>query len=196
MEKVVIVVLNYNGYDDTIECIKSIFELDYNNYQIVIVDNDSKDNSVNKIKSFLDIYNIDYSLFQENKIESTSKKVVFIKADTNRGYSAGNNIGIKFAKLVDYNYIWVLNNDTVVAKDSLSNFVTCARNSDKKIGFFGNPIFYYDTGYLQGIGGKFNKFIAQGGGIAYKYFDLNKACKLISKVDYPIGASIFLRKNL
>lgn len=195
MKKVIIVVLNYNSYEDTIECVNSLLALNYSNYQIIIIDNNSTDNSVNKIKNFLKKNNLKYSFFLEKNLSFSNKKIVFIKAFENRGYSAGNNLGIRFAKLVNYDYIWILNNDTIVDKNSLKNFVECAENSNKRIGFFGNPIFYHKKNFLQGIGGKYNKFIAQSSNIAYKEKDLKEACKKINKVDYPIGASIFFKKD-
>ncbi len=193
MKKVYIIVLNYNNWKDTIECVKSLLNLDYKNYQIIIVDNNSSDNSIKKIEEFLQDKNA--TVISEESLKKSLSKIVFIKAKKNRGYSAGNNIGIRFAKINGYDFIWILNNDTEVKKDSLKKFIKCAINSEKNVGLWGNPIYYYGTNFLQGIGGKFNKFIAQGGTVGYKEKDLKKACRKINKVDYPIGASMLLSKN-
>ena len=58
-----IVLLNWNGWKDTIECIESIRKSNYESYNIVIVDNASTDNSVNEIKRYLNINKIGYSLY-------------------------------------------------------------------------------------------------------------------------------------
>jgi glycosyltransferase involved in cell wall biosynthesis len=48
--KVAIIILNWNGWKDTIECLESVFRIDYPNYQVIVVDNGSTDDSVEKIK--------------------------------------------------------------------------------------------------------------------------------------------------
>ena len=180
MKKVYIIVLNYNNWRDTIKCVESVLNLDYKYYQVVIVDNNSSDDSIMQIENF--ISNQNHDIFKEDDLSKSNKKIIFIKAKENKGYSAGNNIGIKFAKLNGYDFVWILNNDTVVKYDSLKKFVNCALNSEKNVGIWGNPIYYYGTNFLQGIGCKFNKFIAQGGTIGYKAKDLKKTCLKTDKV--------------
>ena len=50
--KVSVIILNWNGWEDTIECIESLYQIDYPNYDIILVDNDSKDDSVQKIRNY------------------------------------------------------------------------------------------------------------------------------------------------
>ena len=76
-----IILLNFNGYKDTIECIKSLERISYDNYKIVVVDNNSTDESENKIIEFI----------------KTKKNIVFIQTGENLGFSGGNNIGIKYS---------------------------------------------------------------------------------------------------
>jgi len=76
--KVFIILVNYNGADDTIECINSIKKISYSNYEIIVVDNCSTDNSVSVLENF-----------------SLEADFTLIKSDKNEGFSAGNNIGIK-----------------------------------------------------------------------------------------------------
>ena len=76
--KVSIIILNLNGGEDVIECLKSVKDIDYPDYEIIVVDNGSTDNSVEGIKrSFPDI-----KLIQNNK---------------NLGFSEGVNVGIRAA---------------------------------------------------------------------------------------------------
>ena len=77
--KVSIILVNYNGYQDTIECLKSLKELEYHNYEVIIVENGSKDYEKVKNDRFLN----------DNAIVILEKE--------NGGFSAGNNIGIKYA---------------------------------------------------------------------------------------------------
>lgn len=53
-EKVAIVILNYNGWQDTIECLESVYQIDYPNYDVILVDNASSEDSIVKIKEYCD----------------------------------------------------------------------------------------------------------------------------------------------
>ena len=102
--KVGIVLVNYNGEKFQNECIKTIRQMSYTNYEIIIVDNNSKDNSISKAKSeFNDL--------------------VIIETGENYGVAKGNNIGIQEAIKRKCEYVLLLNNDTEVDKDMLSNMV-------------------------------------------------------------------------
>lgn len=110
--KIAIVVLNYNGREDTLECIGSLAKVKKDNFQvkIIVVDNGSKDGSA---RAFSKLKNID-----------------LILNDQNLGYSGGNNIGIKKALSKGSDYIFVLNNDTVVDKNILISLVHAASFGD------------------------------------------------------------------
>ena len=77
--RISIIVLNWNGKDDTIECIQSLFKINYSNFDIIIVDNGSTDNSVEIFK------------------KEFTKKIHIIETKKNLGYAGGNNFGIKYA---------------------------------------------------------------------------------------------------
>ena len=126
--RVYIVLLNYNGYQDTIDCIESLTHIDYENYEIVIVDNNSTNNSVEKICNYI----------------KNQKNIKFIKSKENLGFSGGNNLGIKYALDNAADYICLLNNDTTVEHDFLRNLVD-KMQEDKKIGISAGKIMYYDN---------------------------------------------------
>lgn len=101
MDKLVyIVLLNYNSIKHTRECIESLLRLDYKNFQIIVVDNHSKDTI--------------------DDISNSYKNIVLIKNKANLGFAGGNNIGIKYALDHGADYIMLLNNDTVVEPEFLS----------------------------------------------------------------------------
>jgi hypothetical protein len=102
--KVGIVVVNYNGREDTLKCLDSLVKITYPNYKIYLVDNGSQQ---------------DISMEVNQKFPS----VKFIKNAQNLGYTGGNNTGIKVALNEGSQYIFVLNNDTVVAPDFLDKLV-------------------------------------------------------------------------
>ena len=108
-----IIILNWNGWQDTIECLESIFQISYPNYQIIVVDNGSTDGSAAKIRDWA-----------EGKGIIENNKLVLIEQRENLGFARGNNVGIRYAldrRVADY--ILILNNDTVVAPDFLTHLV-------------------------------------------------------------------------
>lgn len=110
--KVSIVLLNWNGLRDTIECLRSIYNQDYQNFDLIVIDNASTDNSVEVIKKeFPDI--------------------TIIENEKNFGYTGGNNKGIEVSRKTDAEYIWLLNNDTIVASEALKIMVEYAELSEQ-----------------------------------------------------------------
>lgn len=108
---VYVVVLNWNGWKDTLECMDSVFKSDYKDVKIIVVDNNSSDDSLIKINSF-----IETNGFQH--------RVYIIANNENSGFSKGCNIGIDYSmKQADCEYIWLLNNDTEIEIDTISNLI-------------------------------------------------------------------------
>jgi GT2 family glycosyltransferase len=166
-----IIVLNWNGWKDTLECLESLYQIDYPNYSVIILDNGSRDNSLECINDYLTGNMIVHSDFfeytSENKpisiLEFTNyeaetggsrekeisdlpsnRKIVLIRNDKNYGFAEGNNIGMRYAlKAQNPDYILLLNNDTVVKSDFLDKLVN-AINSDERIGFAGPIIYKYN----------------------------------------------------
>lgn len=158
--RVFIVLLNYNGYEDTIDCFKSLQKISYDNYDIVIIDNDSPDMSLDDIIAYMQENDIDFKYYAspEKLIDNAGNcpKVSLIQSGFNRGYGHGNNIGIKYALHNGADYILVLNNDTVVEPDFLEPMVEMCEK-DKNIGIASGKIYYYDRpDTLWFNGGKFD----------------------------------------
>ncbi|WP_434640805.1 glycosyltransferase family 2 protein [Thermoanaerobacterium thermosaccharolyticum] len=140
---VYIILINYNGYKDTIECVRSIEKITYKNYKIVIIDNASTDNSIDILRQTLKNYKI-------------------IQNDKNLGFAGGNNVGIRYALENGAEYILLLNNDTVVDKDFLSYLIK-GFSVKENVGMVGGKIYYYDKpDKIWYAGGKFNKLRARG----------------------------------
>lgn len=164
-QKVAIVLLNYNGYKDTIGCFESLQAITYSKYNVIIVDNDSPDNSMENIADYMSENNIEYISFDStvmamNHLEKTPK-VTLIKSSYNGGYGHGNNIGIKYALNNGADYILVLNNDTVVEPDFLEPMVQMCEN-DKNIGIASGKIYFYDRpDTIWFNGGKFSPCTAK-----------------------------------
>ncbi|MDM8532215.1 glycosyltransferase family 2 protein [Anaerolineales bacterium HSG25] len=122
--QVVIILVNWNGITDTLACLASLEQLDYPNYQTIVIDNGSKDNSVKQIRTHY-------------------PEVTLFETGENLGFVGGNNIAMQHPLVAKTDYVLLLNNDTEVAPDFLSLLVEVAQ-SDKKIGIVGPTIYYFD----------------------------------------------------
>lgn len=210
-----IVILNYNNWDDTIECLESVLKMKNIDFKIIVCDNNSTDNSFDYIEKWIkgkiiaecksdnrNLINLVYPLEKKpisykilykndliNEEKSVEEKIILIQNGENRGYSAGNNIGIKYAiQKDDCEYIWILNNDTVVTPMALKFLVeTMEKNS--KIGICGSKtFFYYNPNKIQCESGfKYNKWLAY----PFKMKDGYKQKSL----SYVNGAAMFVRKS-
>ncbi|MCC4275239.1 glycosyltransferase [Marinomonas communis] len=206
-----IIVLNYNGAKDTVECVRSILNLDYSGFKIIVVDNNSKDGCFELLKESLmnditlgmnnsmsnysdgDFSDISLSYFSEDELSegfNLTEKVSFISSERNGGFSAGNNIGLKLAfSQFDFEYAWILNNDVVVSRDSLQKLIEF--KSDKKLGVVGSKIrMYEDSDILQGVGATYSKFTGRVRLVGEGEKDLED----VKDIDFVIGASMFVSK--
>ena len=122
--RVSIVVLNWNGLQDTLECIDSIIGSDYPNFNVIVVDNGSTDGPPEAIRE-------------------RHPEVHLIRNDRNMGFAGGNNVGIRSALGTGADLVWLLNNDTVVEKNALSQLVSASIES-QDIGLASPVIRYYD----------------------------------------------------
>lgn len=123
--RVALIVLNWNGLEDTLECLASIERMSYENCHVVVVDNGSEGNEAEIIK------------------REYGGSISLIENSENLGYAAGNNVGIDYA-LTNFSpdYVLLLNNDTVVDPVFLAELVKLAESSPH-IGLVGPKILYY-----------------------------------------------------
>lgn len=134
---VTIIIINWNGYADTLACLASLRGLEYPAYDIVVVDNGSSDGSVAAIRAG----------FPEVKL---------IETGANLGYVGGNNVGLEYAAKTGANYALLLNNDTEVTPDFLSLLVEAAE-TDPQVGIVGPIIYYFDQpDVIWSAGGEIN----------------------------------------
>ena len=138
MRKVFAIILNWNRKKDTIECLKSVQNLATNNFQleIVVVDNGSSDGSIEAVEKYKQ------SLRQGLK---SKFKFNIIENKKNLGFAEGNNVGMKYALKQGTDYILVLNNDTELHKNLLTELMKAAEK--KKDGGAFSPKIYFAKGY-------------------------------------------------
>src|SRR3989344_7915845 len=119
--KVTIIILNWNRLKDTLECLESLKEMSLRDCRlsVLVVDNASSDNSVTEINKFLN-----------SKSNNNNKKITWklIKTDENLGFAGGNNFGISYSLEESPDYLILLNNDTLVDKNTLNGLLDAAKD--------------------------------------------------------------------
>lgn len=137
--KVAIILVNYNGYEDTVECVNSLLAISYKNMFIFVVDNASTEG--NRIQE--DVF--------------LQKAVRIIQSKENLGFSGGNNLAIQIALKEKFDYVLLLNNDTSVEPDFLSEMIEAAENNHRVGIVAGKIYFYHDKNRIWAAGGQYNR---------------------------------------
>ena len=120
---VCIVIVNFNGAEDTLSCLASLDSIDYLNHFIVVVDNSSDDDSVSVLKEELSLsHTIDneHATFASRSLDN---RIHLVESPVNGGFGSGNYIGINFGLENGADYVLLLNNDTIVEDSFLSPLV-------------------------------------------------------------------------
>lgn len=184
--KVSVVILNYNGLKNTLECVESIKKQDYskNLLEIIVIDNNSEDGSQEALPKI--------------------KGINFIQNYSNLGYAGGNNIGIKKALVRKANFILILNNDTVAEKSLISNLIESSKNGD-----IVSPKIYFAKGYefhkkykenqlgkvIWSAGAKIDWNNILGIHIGVDEVDTGQFAKS-KRIDFATGAAMLIKKEV
>ncbi len=221
--RVAIIILNWNGWEDTLECIESLFQISYPSFDVILIDNNSDDSSIEKINDYCqgkikvqsEFFNynsknkpVKIFIYTNKELKSSEisfadfynysgAKITLIKNDKNYGFAIGNNIGIEHAiNTLNSEYILLLNNDTVVDKDFLTELVNVAKTNEN-IGFVGPKVYIYnDKNTLQVAGGAVVDLkYGEVDEIAYHQFDDGNFDHYIEP-DYIGGTCILCKKEV
>ena len=172
-----IIILNWNGWQDTLECLQSVQKINYPNFRILVVDNGSSDGSVAQIRQ----------AFPDVELLETGK---------NLGYAGGNNAGIAHALSEQPAFILLLNNDTVVDPDILNAFID-ASSAYPAAGIFGAKSYYYSQpDIIWTLGGKWDRSATEIMFIGQGERDTAAFCAQPFEVDYVIGCALFCRVEM
>lgn len=177
--EVFIIILNWNGWQDTIQCLESIFQSSYLNFQAVVLDNASDNNSVEKIREWVEKSGKDprqkksmacakpkavvfhtrqsaeqsASRFEENRLERMKASyLVLIQTGANRGFAGGNNIGIRYALSRGADYLLLLNNDAFFRTPDTLSLMVDFMEKNPDAGACGGRLFYPDGSLQQSYG--------------------------------------------
>ncbi len=210
---ITIILVNWNGWGDTLECVDSILKSDYQDYRIIIVDNNSDDLSVNFIQNWFfanknyfaknssdnkserkilfNKYIYKSSLSELNSINNPSEStnvnymdVFLVQSDINGGFGYGCNIGLRLGQSLGSSAYWLLNNDCVISPTSLGMISKELENRPNVI--FGTILmYYYKPNVIQVAGGGFFNRIT-GRVKSVNYLGNKK------KLDFINGASLII----
>jgi len=188
MEKVYIIILNYQKWKDTSECILSLMRSGYQNFTVVIIDNDSQNNSLEHIISELSTCSSTYNTGSIHRFENLKEinfddKLVFIQNPGNNGFAAGINPVLSILSPRD-GYIWLLNPDTVVDQDTLEELVKF-KSSNSARTIVGAAVYNYNDDS--------RKFVYGGGSINFSSGTISNILSSDQKdrIDFISGTCLF-----
>ena len=155
--KLSIVLLNWNGHEDTVECLDSLKNLNYTDFNIYLVDNNSESESVEYIKDYLknqDYYSYETITSRQLNDYGGNVNLLFILNNVNAGFAGGNNVALDYLIKNDVcDYVLLLNNDTIVSSDFIDGLFD-KYNEDDNTAFVGATHYYYDQRRrVQSVGG-------------------------------------------
>lgn len=168
LPKIFIIILNYDGKDTIRACLESVYKSDYPNYEVIISDNASRDGSAELAKKYF-------------------SRVHFILNEKNIGFAAGNNVAIRFALEKFADYIFLLNNDATLGKDTISKLAAEAEKNEK--GGIISPV----------ILDKYDKIWFAGGGIKWLKMRTEHhrdTLQYVSTTDYVSGCAMLVKKDV
>lgn len=175
--KILIILVNWNGKKDTLECLESLQNVHYSNFVTVVVDNGSSDDSVAAIRA-------------------NYPNVPIFETHKNLGFAGGNNVAITWGLKKEFDWILLLNNDTIVDPHFLCEFMHAA-NKQTKAKIFGAKIYrYHDPKRIDHMGGIWNPKIGEFESLAYALEDDGIAFEHMQPVDYVCGAALLMHRSV
>lgn len=194
-----IIILNWNGWKDTIECLKSLFVINDTEYFIILVDNGSTNDSVKQINKFLKNHNeIDFYTITESQKKLPhiirNKTCVLYNLSNNYGFAGGNNKGIEVAKNYEPEYFLLLNNDTIVEPDFLSKLINFNKENPQYGILTPRICYFYDKNIVWNCGGAL-----KWGFRKYHYADQSISKikeKIFIDLGYITGCALFFEKDV
>ena len=172
-KKIAVIIINWKKYDFTLKCIDSVLKSTYKNFKIIIIDNESQNCFSDEI----------------NK----SDKIHIIKNENNVGFSQANNQGIKYSIKNGFDYVLLLNNDTIIKNDLIDSLIQQSSTLNQKI--IQPLILNYDGSKIWNAGGKINNFFGTfqilGKGKGFKNFKRNR-----TYTDWFTGCCVLIKLEI
>lgn len=222
MNKVYIILVNWNGWKDTIECLESVLRLNYSSFRVIVCDNASTDGSLERIADWASgkleagcsnpellhlsfppmpkpIPHLQVASGEQVDLGRSHERIILVDTGANLGFAGGNNVGLRLALAAgDLEYAWLLNNDTVVDPDALAALLE-RMEQRPDAGICGSTLLYYNQPKLvQAMGGSiYNPWTARGGhiGLGKEWTGQADHNSVEARIKYVVGASMFARRR-
>lgn len=204
--RVCVILLNWNGWRDTLECLESLFKSNHSAFSVIVCDNASSDNSVAEITQWANkaLGSEAFTTFTKEQLASGSglthaTRLVLVTNGANLGFAGGNNVGVRLAlNSPECEYVWLLNNDTTVDTNALGNVLARAE-ADPSIGLCGSTLVYHhDQQMVQALGGAtFNRFTGRSkhiGAFSARSDVPTDPAATERAMSYVVGAAILVRR--
>ncbi|MFA5118445.1 MAG: glycosyltransferase family 2 protein [Candidatus Omnitrophota bacterium] len=174
-QKVSIIIINWNGKNDTLECLESVSRIDYRNYEVILVDNGSTDGSLEDVRARF-------------------KDTVIIENKENKGFCLANNIGIRYALRHGADYLFILNNDTVVEPGIIHDLMGSLRQQSRLSVVSPLIAFYDDRQRMQFSGSR----IDWGNGDQCRQYEWEyiAAQKGLLEIDFASWCAVFFKREV
>lgn len=220
---VYVLLLNWNGWADSVECLESVLRSDYTRYRVVLCDNGSTDGSLERIRAWAEgrlvperapggelgrlssppiAKPVPYRELSRQEAESglgrADLPLTLVRIGENLGFAGGNNVGLRLVLARgEFSFVWLLNNDTVVRPDTLRALVR--RMTERpEAGICGSKLLYYrDPGVIQGLGGaSYNQWLGTNRHLGYLEPEAAAGDRDVeADLDYVIGASMLVGRR-
>jgi len=222
--KTYVVIVNWNGWKDTIECLESVFHLRNDNFVAIVCDNGSSDDSLRRIEEWskgdqqvlpgsaeMEPYThppvakpipfifLEASQVGELRWAARHERLILIRSEENLGFAGGNNLGLRHVLCRnDERYVWLLNNDTVVDPNALGQLIK-RMEEDSRIGICGSKLCFYSApGLIQACGGSsYSPLTGRNRhiGVGEPASAKGDRQAVERRIGYVVGASLFVSKD-
>ena len=180
---VYVILLNWNGADDTVACLESLASLEGGLPKIIVCDNASSDDSWVRLQAYID--------------NQSTLNIKLIQTGSNLGFAGGNNVGLRVALSdPEMQFAWVLNNDTEVAPEALASLLAYM-SARPDVGICGSTLLYADEpSLIQAVGGQYNPWLGTSKHVLGHQKFSQAICESVDpdSFDYVVGASMFVRR--
>jgi GT2 family glycosyltransferase len=219
--RVYVVVVNWNGWSDTLECLESVLRSDYPDYRVIVCDNASGDGSLERIEAWAQ-GRLEAPVAPDSPLRHLASppvpkpvscvvhhcgaaevgadpavRVELIPTGSNLGFAGGNNVALRLALARDdFEYAWLLNNDTVVEPDALRQLVSRMR-ARPDAGMCGSTLRFYEPPHeVQAYGGAtYNRWFALPHNVD-RLRARDDPARIESRLAYVMGASLLVSRRL
>lgn len=198
--RTVIVLLNWNGAQDTIECIQSLLQMEEQNFLLVVCDNASTDGSFEQLRKWGEAaLPARFATWECSQPPAVHAKFILIQTGANLGFAGGCNVGLRYALLhTNAEFVWLLNNDTVADVGALGlQIAAMQRKAD--VGILGSTIaFFHEPDQIQAPAGyDFNFWTARVLPMrkSLSFATLPAEHEIEARLKYISGASMFVRRT-